>query len=290
MFKRPVIFLLALLCAVSCQYKAEIHYNDTQLNFRLDSLKATQAYLSILPDDDMVYYTVNIISVDSLNKLMALGGEALVFEKHMSYLDAYYKDVKEYFSGAAYQASFDDVCLTKSQKMKFITGLEPESDYVVFGFCINPDNRQALGAMQVKAFTTPDFDGKPSRMEIKFMIQDTDECFYWYTKPTVDGKVTKDPYVADIVADEVLYADPYYGDISTYALVRYAYLKNKGLLDYYVHSDISRIAAEDVKSGDEGKGYTLLAVPYNLLNLSNVYHLHFTYTPGIKTGSYSRDE
>lgn len=281
---------VAAISLHSCSYKPEVHKHDTVLTFTIDSLKGTQLLLNVKPADDLVNYIVDVVPAADLDDALARGGEDLVFEYFINYLEDAARQRMEMFRehGDHYIASFEDIALYTSYLSKYIINLTPLTDYAVVGFCIDPDSKKPLGRMQTLRFRTTDIHPAPSRMELSFMIQDTERYFYYYVKPLLDGKLCREPYLSDVVEDEVLYGK-FDGDISAFIQDWYQEKVKEGTISQYLKNDISRNICPIIDKSCGGNGYTVIGAPYNLRNMDQVFHYHFVYQPGIKTSSYTRD-
>lgn len=284
-----------LLCSLSCSYKPDIKGIDTTFDITISDLKGTQTRVTVVPGDDMsVYYFDVASSSDFEGYIRKYGDESKVMQAIVdSAYSIYQKYVKIYKEmGASYIGDFDDIALYGGTNSRYFTGLTQETDYCAYSFSIDPKSLKPAGPLYKKTFRTTDISPEPSNMALDYLLQDGGEYLYYYTKPTLDGRICLEPYLVDVVSDEELAEYKDKGGLSAYAVDWYMKKLEQGLIEYYLRSDISRnecyIIDRDSKTP---KGYTVFGAPYNInnLKLKTIYSLHFVYKKGMVTEKYAHD-
>lgn len=290
MMKRIFCIIATLYALCSCSSKPMVMGVDTTLDFEISNLQGTQLRVTATPQFDMCWFLFDILSVDEFQKRVAGTTEEAFMQSALDNLGKQYEDIAGAYreNGAAYVAAFDDMMLYFGKSSVYYTGLTPETDYYVLGFCVDPMKRKPSGPLQKMKFTTTAISPEPSNMVLDFMVQDGEKCLYYYTKPTLDGKLCRDPYLVDLVPQEVI-DEKAGGDIVKYAAIWYAEKLADGTVSQYIRTDISR--NEDYTFGpqDEGKKFVVFGAPYNINNRDKIFSKSFKYYKGITMRNYSRD-
>lgn len=287
MRNRIFVLLLALIAAVSCSYKTELTGKDVEIRFELDGLKGTQVKVTAIPAKDNCVYVFDVAAASALDSALAVNSEYEVMQNSLKELYKEYELFKKIFKeeGAAYMAEFEDFALYQGKVSKYQTGLTPETDYYVVGYCVNPFDRTPAGSLYKMKFKTTAISPEPSRLVLDYMVRDGKDCLYYYTKPTLDGEIDKEQYLVDIVSDTEL--SLFDNDVNAYARYMYGKIVEYGLIDLYLRSDISRNEIYDLV---ENEGYTIFGAPFNINNMNSIYKFHFIYKKGISTDTYTHDK
>ena len=287
--------LVASLCVLSCSYKPEVKGVDTSFEISVSELKGTQLRVSVVPSNDICWYYFDVVSLSDYEEyLRESGNDQKLMQSVIDSAYTLYKDLVEVYRdylGAKYVGDFDDIALYFGTNSLYFTGLTPETDYYVICFSIDPVNRKPVGPLNKYRFRTTAISPELSKMSLDFLLQDGSECLYYYTKPTIDGAICREPYLVDIVSDEELKEYEGKGGLVAYARDWYYDKLEKGLIDYYLRNDISRNEYYDIDRMAENKGYTVFGAPYNIRNLEEgtLFSLHFVYKPGMTTKKYAHD-
>ena len=294
LMKKITFLVISVLLLVSCSNKVKIDVVDSLIDFRISELKGTQVQITFSPQNDMCRYLFGVLSVEEFDRQRESIGEQGIMEDYLLQIENEYEAVCDAYRelGASYIADFEDMAVYFGETTMYFIGLQPSTEYYVLAFCVDPFKREPCGLLHRQLFTTTELLPSMSDMMMTFLVQDNGERLYFYTKPTTpDGKISREPYLVDIVPDAVLYGKPYSGDIVKYAYDWYAEKsKDIELLRYYMHSDISREEAYIVDRSEEDAGYTIFGAPYNLNNISSLFCYHFTFRKGMYSGTYKNDQ
>lgn len=292
--KKMVLALIAVMLLASCSYKPEVDVVDSAIDFNISEIKGTQALITFTPRNDRCRYLFDVVSVEEFDRLRNLLGEQGFMEKFLADISDSYDTMCGVYRkfGASYLAGFVDMAVYFGETSYFFIGLEPTTDYYVFAFCIDPFKREPCGQLQRQLFRTTEISPEPSDMRLTYLVQDDGEHLYFYIKPT-DGedRICREPYLVDVVPDEILYAEPYNGNLEKYAYDWYMERSDDiEFLSPYLHLDIAREEAYVVDRDREGEGYTIFGAPYNINNISTLFSLHFTYKKRMYTQKYRNDQ
>lgn len=289
-FKYILLSVAALFFLLSCSSKPVSKGLDTDFHVLFTDIAATQATIEVTPSDDRGWYATDIIKATDADSIINFIGEQDYMQLVLDSLSLNYDVTSLMYRrmGASYVASFNDMVLQYGSFTRHYIELTPETGYYVMLFNVNPETRRPLGRLQRFMFTTTPVSEEPSLTVLEFLIKDGKEFLYYYTKPTLDGRITKEPYLVDIVSDEDLAL--FDGDLYKYAEYWYLDKVSTNTLSYYIRYDISRNEAYIVDRAKEGAGYTIFAAPYNSSNNTSLFSYHFTYKKGMITEKYTNDQ
>lgn len=283
------IILITLLAVMSgCSYKAQLSTEETNLNFTITENSGFLVSVAATPDDDRVYYLYSVYKASVLDSLVSLyNNETEAMQDVIDSTKTLYEEYKDYYTHSlkhSYMAEFEDLMLYYSKSELTFPNLIPETEYVAFGFCVDPISLKPIGRLQKLYFETTAIPEDAREMTFEFMLQDTKDHFYYYIKPTYEGLVCNDLYYADIVSDRDL-KENYDNDLGTYINSMFELFNDIDMLDLLLSQDITRredvMIKYDYLEEGEGLGYTVFAVPYNPKYKSEVYCYHFHYKPGM---------
>ena len=288
--KRILCIIAALYALCSCSSKPLVIGVDTTLTFEISDLKGTQLRVTATPEFDMCWFLFDILPVEEFQKKISGATEEAFMQSALDNLGKQYDNISGAYreGGAAYVAGFDDMMLYFGKSSVYYTGLTPETDYYVLGFCVDPMSRKPSGPLQKMKFRTTAISPEPSNMVLDFMVQDGERCLYYYTKPTLDGKLCRDPYLVDFVPQEVI-DERAGGDMLKYAAIWYAEKLADGTVSQYLKTDISRNEVYVLGPHDEGKRFVVFGAPYNINNKDKIFTRSFIYYKGISMRNYAHD-
>lgn len=282
--------------ALSCSYAPVEIPQGTRISIQVDmeSIKGTQASMAFIPEDDRVYYMGAIVSVEEYNDtLKAYDGNAanVINAALKDMYKEYVKDWKELYDDHAYKAPFKNAKLIYGKSSHLAVGLTPQTDYYALAYCVdcvNDSTFRIKGDLFKQKFTTTEVQTYLSKMKLEYMVHDTDDGMYMYTKPTYtgydiqhDGKICRDRYFVDMISKKDL--DKQFGG-NPFAFAGAYYMEHltRGDLNNVLCSDISR-KEYDMTDAEEGDHFYIIGAPYNITNLNRLYVLEITYTRKMKT-------
>jgi len=152
-----------------------------------------------------------------------------------------------------YIAPFADHCLYYGNDDRFFTGLQPETSYMVFAFCVNPNTMTPMGKMVYQYVTTLPI--VRTDLTFKLRLEQKEDGPYVTIIPSND----KEPYVWYIADTEEAISK--YGSIEAYAQYVLDSYKELGLESLLRVTGFSSWNAKDEMK--EGKKYTVFAVGYD---------------------------
>lgn len=292
-FVRSALLCGVLAAAVSCSFESPEIQTPTRLDIQVDknSIKGTQAVITISPEDDRVYYMAGVVSNAEYDTFIKhFGSEKGAADSSLKEMyNEYADDWKLLYGDHAYISSFRNSKLIYGDVVSHVTGLTPETDYYAFAYCVNCVNDSTFtmnGELYKVKFRTTEIQYDLSKMQLEFMLRDYDGKLYCYTKPTYfdydlqhNGKICRDPYLVDMVSQADL-DEIYGGDLFAFAYTYYSNLYENDLLSENLHTDITRNEYNMSLAG-EGECFYIVGAPLNVTNLNILYVLKFQYKRGM---------
>lgn len=293
--KRLLLLFAVFAIAVSCSYESPTITHSTRIEIKIDpnSIKGTQAYITITPEDDRVYYTYDVISFDEYDEGIRNYGseEAKINAALKEMYDNYASDWREYYGDQAYIASFRNSQLNYGATNHLAVNLAPETDYYALAFCIkciNDSTFRVNGEIFKEKFRTTEVQYTMSKMRLEYMLRDYDGRMYCYTKPTYidfdilhDGKICREPYIMDIISESDL-KEKFDGNLFKFAYSYYKNISESGHLSDFLKTDISR-NEYNFSNDDEGKSFYIVGAPFNITYLNMLYISKFQYKRNMST-------
>lgn len=288
----------AALC--SCSYIQDYSLRIEGMKIEMLDLKGTQARIYAKPGNDLNYFSIGVFPKEQID---AMGKDRLIPYLN-SCLDSLYsnsspdvndyKKLRNYYEelGHHYIGDYSDFFLYFAEASLIVVDLTPQTDYYVVGGCVDPVARKVVGQPYLYQFRTTEILPDASPMVLEYMVHDTPGNFYYYAKPTLEGRICRDLYLYGIVSKTELDREPYCGDINKYAASVYLSYVAEGSVASALQWDISRQDDISVHLNDRtqpNETYIIFGAPYNIKNLEMLYTYTFTYTPGMST-DYANDQ
>ena len=266
---------------VSCSYKSPISRSDTRLNFTVVEVYGNYALVQATPDDDYSLYLVNIMEADEYDAALKSMSESEFQQLQMDSYQEHYNRWRSNWTGNTehYVADVYEHEYYVSSNYGYFLDLKPLTRYYVFGFCIHPDTAKPLGPVQKLAFYTTEYTPAADGIDFDFMIRDTETCFYYYVRPSMNGRISFDTYFSTVLKDDDFNAEPYCGNIRAYLQDWLAMMGENTRM--FLSIDISRY--QTILDLEDGEDYTIVACPYVNLGNGPLTLLHFKYFKGIDT-------
>lgn len=297
-----ILIVSAVIALLSgCSYHQEYSLKSYGLSVEVLDLKGTQARVYVKPVNDMNFFSIAVYkkeAIDSVARTQDLVSrfnhtlDSLYSNKDENALD-YLKMKKHYEEeGHQYIGDYRDFVLLFAEATLTLVGLTPQTDYYVVGACINPETRKVIGQVYLQPFRTTEIVPDASAMDLRYMVHDTPDAFYYYAKPTFEGRICRDFYLYSIVSKTELDMEPYRGDIVKYARKVYNDYAEAGILSTVLQRDISRQEDATVHLTDKirpKETYIIFGAPFNLKNMDRLFTYTFTYIPGMST-KYTNDQ
>jgi len=266
-----IILGLTALGAVSC-VKTSSEYSTSGTEIKITPLvkliSASYAKVRVELDNDRNYYYCGIMP-DTVyrpksdnSRFMQLMLDSN-YKKYINWrYDLLVKDEK-------YIASFASHCLRYGNNDWHFSGLEPESRYMVYAFCVNPDNIQPVGELYYAYLTTKYVE--ESALTFKF-----DQKMQGYdAHVTVVPSNDNDPYVWRVVSQKELDKD-YKGNLHDLVCTEVALYEDYEMIDRVCCKGFSdrNFGSEFFKKGEE---YIVYAVGYDGAINTDIDSTKFTY-------------
>ncbi len=294
-----------ILCALvlcACNTEAPYITKDTEITFEAINVMGTQMSVIATPKDDRAYYYFNIIEKSKFEQ-MNLTDEHFMTVTLDSLYRSYLDWRKDYlFRNEEYITSFRSHTFHYGTFESFYINLRPQTEYLVYGFVINPVNIQLpVGKLHKMYIKTTDIIHDVSPMVIDFKVN-TDDHYAYYPnpmdpdnpmkfvdgiisiRPSVNGRPTKDPYVFSFISDKDL-AEMYDNSIEAFVDTIVAYLATSPYAQSFIQRDIYMM---DVVF-DVDEGYWLVGAAYRTSYKQALFTRRFQSHTGLKL-DYGHDE
>lgn len=290
--KKIVLAALVLVLSVSCSYKQKVSTRATSFSIVPEVIKSNYATVSVSPDDDRVYYLAECLKKEMVDEFLSKKPENVLMQAVIDSTLRHYnrwkaaKYLADDYSGDLdkYVASYADVELYYAQNSHPFVLLEEDTSYYVIAFGVDAEKCIPIGDLQKILIHTLPRVPEESKLRLDFMVKDNDGTVSCYVRPTVDGKISRDPYIADFASEK---------EIAEYGnLVEYVKAMNEmyyqDWLSYYLKFDISRNLPHILDNWEEGQTYVVFGFPY-IPNYENyIQKLTVTYHKGMYI-PYSQD-
>jgi len=273
---RSIILLaVASLALFSCQKTSTDFVNkatNITLSVREKSISAGYAKVGVTLDDERVYYmcgitpAYNYIVKEDNSRFMQL----CIDYEYVQYINWRYMFLEK---DEPYIASFADHCLNYGNDDRAFSGLEPNTKYLVYAFCVNPDTMTPMGEMSYEYLTTTEIIKSDLTFKVRF-DQKEDGPFI-----TVMPSNDTEPYIWDYVETEETIRE--FGSIEAYAEQSIQMYKEMGLADALRVTGFATYNAQDYLQ--EGYKYTLIVSGYDSGRTTDFFTWEFEY-PFVQEG------
>lgn len=300
---KRILYTIVFACAlVACNIEAPYITEAKGIEFEATEVMGTQMTVNCKPEDDRSYYYFSIMEYADYVNLNMTDAHFMTIT-----LDSLYREYLDWryaylYNNEEYIMSFRNHSFHYGNSSRFFINLKPKTDYLIYGFTINPEDIQSpIGKLYTKRVQTTEVNNEVSPMVIDFrydisnvsntMQESTGDDFsqieyadaIFSIRPSIDGKPTKDPYMVEIISDETLQRD-FDGDIGKYADFIVEITLNGIITSDAIHRDI----AMHKYYVELGKGYTIIAAAFRKSYRQALYYKHFTAAAGQSEG-YSHE-
>jgi len=195
--RKSIYICLVLLTAVSCRISPEYGVKGTKMHLEIKSedIHASYIKVDVKLDDDRHYYYIGAVPVSDYDvqkdnsRFMQLCMDS-IYVDYVSWRYDLLVENEEYIS------TFESHYLYYGNMDIKILELEPETEYLVFTFCVNPKTKEPVGDMYYEYVTTGKFSRTDQTFEIKFT--DKKDGAYVTIIPSDDSR----SYVYSLVSKE----------------------------------------------------------------------------------------
>lgn len=282
-----------LLALTACNTQAPYITHDCEITFKTSDVMGTQLRIFAEPKDDRAYYYYSIISQAAFDSLHI---EDYHFMTLM--LDSLYRDYLEWRSpllweNEEYITDFRSFSFNYGPSDRYCVGLTPNTDYMIYGFCINPDNiQQPIGKLYRQSIRTGAVDLAVSPTVFDFSVvmeqkvyEGTYGSMQVTARPSLDGHLSREPYLFFVFPESEFQDEPYNGNLILFTMVVSSYLQyvvqnSITSSKYLLYSDISSIS--NAFFPEDGEKYVALAAAYRISWPKALYMLHFEYEKDAK--------
>lgn len=292
--KKILLILLAVMGLMACETRAPYITTDTPIHLEATDVMGTQMIVHAWAEDDRAYFYFDLLEKDTLDAL-EMSDEHLMtlildklYQNYLNWRFNYLVKDEEYI------ASFESRTFFHGKSQRFCYNLKPETEYMMIGFCVNPDKVQKpIGKLYRQQVNTTPVNYDVSPMVIDFMV-DVESLGLpgyalatYHIRPSVNGHATQEPYVVDMVRDSWLQSE-FHGSIREYAdsMVSRLLRDETGLeVENRLRRDIQGLG----EKVNDNTDYWLVAAAYRISYPMAIYTRHFKTTPGLHL-PYGHDE
>lgn len=262
------IICLFALVLMGCNPESEYQTKPVEIELEVpdEQLTAGTVGVNIRPKDDRVYYYCNVMPAADFHHTN--------YSNFMTYvLDKAYRDYLDWRSSLLqtdidYVATFASHCLSYGLDSRTFTGLKPETEYLVYAFCVNPDTRVQMGDLYMLRFTTRPY--RESQMIFTYSIEHKEDGVWLTLEPSADTE----PFIWDLVKDD---------EVEGKGLTPQGYVEQvAGMYHATGQTPVSSVYGfvpynmSDFLS--EGERYCLMVVGYNGDFTTGLYHADLLYS------------
>lgn len=214
-------------CVAGCSNEAVYITEPTTISLvvHAEHTTASTVQVEVVPEDDRAYYFVECIPASNYRP-GSMDRDYMILKMDSAYI-AYLNWRAELLQkNEEFVAPFSSHCLKYGVQDVHFTELEPLQEYLVYAFCVNPENNQPMGKLYYTYFTTDSL----RKVEIGFQLHF--EGLTLYVMPSRDDV----RYFADVAPLEVI-EQTYGGSPVNYMTHLLNTCKEYHLLDYYLYQN-----------------------------------------------------
>lgn len=266
-FKRTVLFALAAILLVSCEAELKTISRpvDIKLEINQSTLKATKVYINASPAKDLVWYYWDVIKCSEFDNKKQTDYQFMDLAIDGAFVDYMRWRHDKLEAAVPFISNFASHSLSYGPTSYYFTGLEPDTEYYVYAFCVNSDTNKPIGDIHLKKFKTnpnpsPDYRNP---MVIDFEVN----CDEVMVVPSVEG--LQDYYIWSLV--DVRDLEPYDGNLEKYVVEFIDEMTRLGNLRYMMVKGIDK----QYMRFEDGAEYILVAGAYDANFEKNLYVRRF---------------
>jgi len=267
---KKLIFLAAIaLFSASCNKAALYTTTPCSISIEIDSSSPKASYIlaDFTPADRKVYYYQGILTAEDFKKISNP-------ERFMQLcMDYQYKEYINWrydylLKGEEYIADFASHFLTYGEDSHYFLDLQANTEYVVYAFCVNPDNNQPMGDLYYASASTGEV--KKSGLTFQALFKQREDGAYISIIPSNDDET----YVWDWVSQKYLREKGL--TIEEYCQKALKMLREHGFVEYiYIKGSETR-KYENSEFDTEGDNI-LIALGYDGEPTTQFFTIHFSY-------------
>lgn len=269
MKKSLIILVFISTFFASCNTAALYNTEQCPIRIHIDEGSPTASYIlaDFTPIDNRMYYFCGIVTSEEYYKHSndQRFMQMYIDYQYMEYIVWRYSLLE---AEEEYIADFSSHCLSYGEDSRYFRNLKAETEYVIFAFCVNPENNQPIGNLYHIKVTTDKI--RQTDLTFQVMFKERDEGTYVSMMPSNDDDTylwewEDQQYLKDNNLTIEQYADALIKSWQEYGLADYMY--SQGPQSYKcVEGDLT-----------EGHKYILIATGYDGSFTTKLYHLEFEY-------------
>lgn len=267
---KRILYVLAFVALLaSCNKEAIYTTRPCRIDINLEQKNVTASYAiaEFTPQNVSTYYYADVVPMERFKgikdeqRFMQLCVDSL----YRDYINWRYEYLVK---SEKYIANFANHCLCYGSDSRYFKDLNPENDYVLFAFCVNPETNQPIGQLYSLPFRTSVL--KRSDMTFQVMFLEREDGTYVSVVPSDDDEnfvwewEDKDYFSENKITVEE-YAEYLKKTYKEYGMGEYMY--SKGSQSY-------KCQPGDLEDGHE---YIVLAIGYDGEWTTKVFTHEFSY-------------
>lgn len=263
-----ILFLSFGLLLTACDPEAPYVTEGVNITLNVPSstVSAASVKVDVIPENDRVYYYCGIMPDSAFSATIDLRFMEYVLDSvYLDYIN-WRKDLLA--SSSPYVASFSSHCLGYGADSHTFSGLTPETDYLIYAFCVNPETNQPMGQLFKTTVRTGAYH--PSDMTFTYSIEHKKDGLWLTIEPSADTE----PYVWDLSETSAVNQ---YGGVPGYVDAYMSLFKETGQTDYVLVRGYTYFNLTN--NLEAGEDYTIMVAGYDGNLTTPIHHCNFTYDP-----------
>ena len=229
------LFVSALFFCACNNGETEYIVEPTPINITVltDHITAGTAQVRLEPEDDRAYFYAQCMRRDSAYVPGTMDKDFMILIMDSVYIDYLSWRHDLLVKGEKYIAPFSSHELKYGHQTAHYVDLEPQTEYIVFAFCVNPVNNQPMGDLYFATFTTDSL--KDVAMTFQFVIDRNT----MYIMPSDD-----DNYYVCSYEKKSVFEDEYGGSVYRFLNSEVAFCKQFNLMEYLLVRNAQRLSLD----------------------------------------------
>lgn len=183
--------ILAILLSVLLSACSSFTVDENTLILKVNRVRSTKVWLEIYPQTNEFYYVYDYVKASEYEQYSS---DRRFIEHHFKDLQYITDEINSFLQESGYEpTTLEELCFYRGAAGYLLDNLEPETDYIVFAYCINSKNKP-IHTLLKTPFTTGSKPTSDITFQIEIAGRDTvritpsnNDSYYWdiVSKPSV---------------------------------------------------------------------------------------------------------
>jgi len=267
---KKVLFLISFIALLSSCNTTSIYTTDPcNISIHIESGTPTASYVlaNFRPEDNQVYYIAGIVTLERFSSVKndTRFMQMCIDYEYKEYINWRYDLLEE---EEEHIATFSSHCLSYGEDSRYFRDLSPNTTYVLYAFCVDPDILKPTGNLFHIPFTTSEL--RQSNLTFQVMFKEREDDIHVTIMPSNDNE----HYVWNW--EDISYLEEYRLTVDTYIKSFISSVKDYDLGEYlYVKGAQTYKCTEgDI---EEGHKYVVMAAGFDGDITTKVFSTEFEY-------------